>query len=353
MERLSLEDIDRRLELHAEWLRSGGNQGHALSGKFDCSEMDLSGRDLRQATFNESRFIRCKLSGANFERAQLAHCNFEMADLTGAKLIGANFQNAHLSLANLTDARCDNAGMGSIDLDNANLSGAVLRRANLSGSNLRSAILAGADFRGAILDGVDFADAERAPQAVNLDLVNTASGSQFDACKRDRFDRVFDWEGLKIFGRLPLFGVSITVLILIPLFLYVLAIYNDKVDALRAWADRDRSKLAETIRTRLHPQPIPSQSMILFVSTLLLGAGSTIYALGCPSRIKEFSKDQWCDQLQRPLLHYWPLSWKHRKWRIVCAACYVVGGLGALWVLGCKLWHAGWYIAEHSTFTFV
>ena len=63
-------------------------------------------------------------------------------------------------------------------------------------------------------------------------------------------------------------------------------------------------------------------------------AGSTLYTFFCPSRIKEFSHDQWCDQLGRSLLHYWAFAWKHRYIRLACAACYVLGGAIALWVIG-------------------
>jgi hypothetical protein len=69
-----------------------------------------------------------------------------------------------------------------------------------------------------------------------------------------------------------------------------------------------------------------------------------------PSRLKEFSRDQWCDQLGRSLLHYWPFAWKHRSIRLTCAACYALGGVGALWVLGTKVGKTALFILQHSTF---
>jgi hypothetical protein len=89
----------------------------------------------------------------------------------------------------------------------------------------------------------------------------------------------------------------------------------------------------------------------LLISTGLLAVASTLYTFFAPSRIKEFSRDQWCDQLGRPLLHYWPLAWKHRYIRLICAACYALGGGGALWVLGTKVGHTGWFIWRHSTWS--
>ena len=81
---------------------------------------------------------------------------------------------------------------------------------------------------------------------------------------------------------------------------------------------------------------------------MLLAMGSTLFTFFCPSRIKEFSRDQWCDQLGRSLLHYWPFAWEYRWIRFLCAACYALGGAGALWVIGTKVWHTAQFILKHS-----
>ena len=140
-------------------------------------------------------------------------------------------------------------------------------------------------------------------------------------------------------------------LILIPLFIYGLAFYNEKVDVARTWAEQHPSKLAELVLARVQRQPVPSQSLILLVSTLLLAVGATIYNLGCPSMVKEFSQDQWRHQLGHSLLHYWANAWRYPVARVICAAAYLIGGLGALFVLGSKLLKAGFYISQHSTFS--
>ena len=158
-------------------------------------------------------------------------------------------------------------------------------------------------------------------------------------------------------GRLPLFGISYTALILIPIVFYILALYNEHIDLVRAWAqqavtspDHPLHRLAPLLLERLHPRPIPSQSLVLLLSTGLLAVGSSLYMVFCPSRIKEFSRDQWYYQLNRSLLHYWPFAWKHRYIRLTCAACYGLGGAGALWVLGAKGWHTTLFILQHSMF---
>jgi hypothetical protein len=158
-----------------------------------------------------------------------------------------------------------------------------------------------------------------------------------------------------VVGRLPLFGASYTALILIPILFYGLVLYNDQVALVRAWAEQVMtqpdhlfSRLASLTLAHLHTRPIPQQSLLLFVSTILLAVGSTLYTFFCPSRVKEFSRTQWCDQFGRSLLHYWPLAWKHRLIRLVCAACYAIGGLGAGWVLLTKGWRVLLFIYKYS-----
>jgi hypothetical protein len=181
-------------------------------------------------------------------------------------------------------------------------------------ADLRGATLHGAHLHGADLETVRFTPAGDSEGA---DLGNDAQF--FETSHRPWPERWLDWERLRVVGRLPLFGVSYTVLLLIPIVFYGLALYNDKIDLARAWAaqavpspDHPLHRLPPLLLERLHPRPLPSQSLLLLISTVLLAVGSTLYTFFCPSRVKEFSRDQWRDQLGRSLLHYWPLAWKHR-----------------------------------------
>jgi hypothetical protein len=148
---------------------------------------------------------------------------------------------------------------------------------------------------------------------------------------------------IRVAGRLPVFGASYSALILIPAYLYALEVYNEKVKVARAWIDASvlPARASEAILAHLHEEPIPSRWGLLLISAVSLAAASTIYALACPSRIKSFSRDQWCDEHRHSLVHYWDDAWKLRWLRLVCAAMYVLGGLGALYVLFTKLWCAG------------
>jgi hypothetical protein len=257
----------------------------------------------------------------------------------------------------------------SLDLGGADLRGAWLSTANLGGAKLADADLGRAWLDDANLSRANVDHVRGAEHAYYLETVRFIPGEgiqalgssndalHFEECQRPWPERYMDWERLRIVGSLPLFGVSYTVLILIPIIFYVLALYNDKIELIRAWAeqivvrpDPPLHRFAPLLLDRLYPRPIPSLSFVLLVSTILLAAGSTLYTFFCPSRIKEFSRDQWCDQLGHSLLHYWPIAWKHRYIRLGCAACYALGGVGALWVLGTKVWQTALFILKHSTF---
>src|SRR5262249_23673294 len=154
----------------------------------------------------------------------------------------------------------------------------------------------------------------------------------YDRVIREWPERWADWETIRIAGRLPLFGASYSALIVIPAYLYALEVYNGKVNAARAWVQASSvpSRASEAIVAHLHEEPMPARWGLRLVSTILLAAASTIYALACPSRVKSFSRDQWCDEHRHSLVHYWADAWRMRSLRLACAAMYLLGGLGAL-----------------------
>jgi hypothetical protein len=163
-------------------------------------------------------------------------------------------------------------------------------------------------------------------------------------------DRVASWERLRTFGRLPLFATSLSALVAIPVVFYIFALYNDQLLRLQERADQllrlheraAQSALAsdtalvsrieqilarveETLRgllAALHPIPVPSLSFWLLLSTVLLGIASTLFALLCPSRVREFSLDRWTDELRQSAIQYLPISWSRRCARTVAGPCY-------------------------------
>jgi hypothetical protein len=281
------------------------------------------------------------------------------AKLSEANLLTADLSGADLSYADLSQADLSHADLSQADLSHADLSHADLSRARLSYADLSEANLAGAMLFETNLVRTRLGQVKGAHNIRRLETAHISGGDPryFELCIRSWPERWFDWERLRTVGSLPLFGISYTALILIPIVFYGLAVYNEQIDQVHTWAERvaapPDSLLYQLVSLfkRFHHRPIPSLSLMLLVSTLLLAVGSTLYTFFCPSRIKEFSRDEWCDQIGRSLLHYWPLAWKYRYVRLVCAACYALGGAGAAWVIAHKVWHTAVFILQHSTWS--
>jgi hypothetical protein len=184
------------------------------------------------------------------------------------------------------------------------------------------------------------------------------------------------WERLRTLGLLPLFGVSLSALVTIPIVTFLLGAYNDQIRNVQNWAKdhageiaaktqkigeqlgsqqlgqqlgNEAERLLMQLAERLNEIPLPNLTFWLLISTVFLGVASTLYTLFCPARIKEFSLDRWTDELGQPALHYLPLSWGMRSLRVIVGVCYVVGGLGTLGILLVKLWWAGVYIMRNTT----
>jgi len=218
-------------------------------------------------------------------------------------------------------------------------------RAGLERAILDKSSIQGADFSEARLDNASMQLVTGAPEARNLLTTKVAGDVEyFSSVVRDWPEYWVDWERIRIAGRLPLFGASYSGLIIIPTYVYLLGIYNDKVEATRAWITQTSGTLnglpvatATAILEHLHVEPIPESFFLLLISTFCLAIAATIYALACPARVKEFSREQWCHELGHSLVHYWPEAWKRRTLRLACAILYTAGGLGAGYVLAQKL----------------
>ena len=307
-----------------ELLRQTDCRG-ANFGAVNFPGADLSGRDL-----SECNFVSAQFAGARLRRATLRAVNFQGCDLQGSDLSGADCEVGRFS--------------------DAKLMGALLRRASLRNGDFTRADFAGADisradFHEACLNDARMAQIRGAPTARNLLTTRIDQPIQyFESAVRKFGDRWLDWQMIRTVGRLPLFAASYSALIAIPLFFYAWEIYNDKVGLIRGWAEQARSstgtmesQMAQMVLHKLHPLAPPALSELLLVSTIFLAAGATIYALACPSRVKEFSRDQWAYQLGLSVVHYLAASWSRKLWRLIAVAFYIPGGLGAGYVLVSKL----------------
>ena len=168
----------RRLDAsEAEFLAQWSARRRAQMRGF--SELDLSGRDLSDASAIGTRFVNARMEGTDLSRARLKDADFEGAKLMQATLReadafyttfdGANLTEADLSHANLTSSSFEGARLNGADLRGAELADAVLVGADLRGADLRganlvrarlaNANLTDADLDGAVLDGADLSTA--------------------------------------------------------------------------------------------------------------------------------------------------------------------------------------------------
>ncbi|HUU45617.1 MAG TPA: pentapeptide repeat-containing protein [Acidobacteriota bacterium] len=355
-----------KMDLRGANLKGANLEGcsfrEVLLAKATFEGANLRGADFTAQPLDRVNLQYADLTGVNFAQANLRGANFEGAILTGVALDGMDLSNVNFSHAILKKADLSHSSLSGVRLSHADLTRAKVAGANCQGAHLDGADVSGADFFEANLGSAQMQGIKGAPRARHLHKVRLAQPGggdavYFETCKQGWADRWLDWEHMRIVGKLPLFAASYSVLILIPLFFYVLGIYNEKVVLLQEWssqlgpaADSTVQALAALVRDRVHKWPIPQQSLLLLMSTVLLAIGSTLYAIFAPSRIKEFSRDQWVDQLGQSLLHYWPLSWRHRPLRLVCAACYAIGGAGVLWVIATKVWRVAGFIIENTDF---
>lgn len=335
----------------------------------DLTLADFSSAELQSSDLTDSRIDTTKFDGALLQDASFSvpvdmrRSSFAEANLGGCKLAHASFKGCELYQASLHDTDCFAAFFDQANLDEATLARANLRECSFVGTHLRGASfedarLDGAYFEGtilseAIVSGASFDRVIGLPSCLRLESVRTGPNlpRYLDSVVAPFVDRVLSWDRLRVVGRLPLFGVSYSALVLMPFLFYLLEVFNSKVSQIREVAGRvppetATGHLAKTLLEHLKTEPVPRLSFVLFLCTIVLAAGATIYAILCPARIKEFSKDQWEDQLGRSLIHYLPFTWKHRWARLACAACYAVGGTGVLFVLLTKIVSALVYLAK-------
>lgn len=298
-----------------------------VGATFDGIELsggDLDGRDFSSCSFNNAKLADASFKGAILRSTAFHGCDLRKADMRDADCQFAQFERAILIKASLRNANLSGANLAAADFEEADVSYANFNEATLNGARMRR-------LRGA---------------ATARNLLTTRIQHPvfyFETAVLSWIERWCDWERVRIAGRLPLFAASYSVLIAIPFFFYALEIYNDKVAFVRSWANDlvastdTNSLIAQTILQRLHPLPKPGLSVLLLVSTLLLAIAATIYAIWCPSRVKEFSRDQWTHQLGLSVVHYLAAAWTRRTLRLIALALYITGGTGAGIVLVSKL----------------
>jgi uncharacterized protein YjbI with pentapeptide repeats len=315
---------------------------------FDFSYCELNDAKFVNCSMDTATFFGCGLRGTNFQYSLLHNANFDLqildhVDFQGAKLNGASFRGATLIIDSIFAADFANT-----DLTDANFRKCYFKHVNFEGANWERCNFEYAEFEEGNLSGLKNAD-----RAKNLHTVRATGFRQnLEFSEISWLNRRFNWEWVRTFGRLPLFTASTTALILLPIFFYFLDAYNRYVDYMQTaiTANGNNSSIVSEF-AKLPHLPMPSLSLISFVSAILLLFASSIYLLACPQRVKQFGKVEWCDQLGRSLTEYLPSAWRHPKWRAICIVLYVLGGGLAAYVITVKLSKTLLYVWNATEFT--
>lgn len=158
----SRETLLKRLEGHAEAIRSGGKSGAQMDlPGFDFRlGVDLKGRQLSALKAQRSIFAGLDLSGVELQGAQLQNCDFRGCNLGGADLRGAQFSGS-----NFTRCNFDGANLGPLVVTKdmvfpANVEHAVFRQSSFVGADLSRLKASGADFSHADLRGAEMIDTD-------------------------------------------------------------------------------------------------------------------------------------------------------------------------------------------------
>ena len=102
----------------------------------DLAGYDLTGAQLRDATFQRAVMDGSIFVGADGFRAKFISTSLSGTDFTGARLQAADFTKANLREADLTDADLRGARFIGADLAGANLTGAEVQDATFRNANL-------------------------------------------------------------------------------------------------------------------------------------------------------------------------------------------------------------------------
>ena len=259
----------------------------------------------------------------------------------GVAFDGLDLSGADLSRANLPNASFRRANLSGVDLNAANVAGTSFLECDLTNVKFSRAILNRANFRAAHIRNVDFERSIGLSSCKNLILCHLSPGEDvvsLDYLEIPIWDKYISWLFIRKFGKLPLFVPAYFSLIVLCVYYYILAFYDDMVIQLhivsgKLQAAQPYRNLVDLILPLITPAVPTFRSILLIIATLSFAVATTLYALFCPARIQEFTAEQWEFSLRQSRFYYICTSWNNRVIRIVCALAYFVGGSVASYLI--------------------
>ena len=140
-----------------------------VEGPIDWSNCNLFGLDLSNRELSDATLVRSNLyladlhntnlSGADLSYSQIYKADISDANFTYANLTSANLCGAHNPLFDFTGADLSYAAFDNASLANATLTGAIIKHTNFYNSTLANVDLSDMDLTGTILVGADLTNA--------------------------------------------------------------------------------------------------------------------------------------------------------------------------------------------------
>lgn len=271
---------------------------------------------IRQCEFFSCSLIQCSMVNSGFLNGKLENCKIDNLKPYG-------FKEIKLSNLMLVKVSIENQDMNLIDVGGSYAEELTLKRVR----NLKHLA-----YRGLPRSERPWLD-----QIIEPEL--------------SKIDKFVNWEKLKAFSKLPLFSISYFALLATPAVLWIMAIYNNHVDITRSFLEKmppPWDVAATNLIRRLHPLPLPALSFWFFVGTVAIAIGSSVFALFCPDRIKEFTKRGWLDQIRGSILAYDPLSLSMPWARITCGITLLAGSVIVFCIISYKIISVGVYIWRYG-----
>ncbi|MDD2463142.1 MAG: pentapeptide repeat-containing protein [Desulfobulbus sp.] len=301
-------------------------------------KINLKGLLFLDTNFSGSSFENCDLSNSTF-----INCNFDNSKFTKCNFNKTKFENSiNASSLSIKKSTFIKADLSNQDFSNALFTNNNLCNCILENTKLNKCDLKGCNFHETVIGKTEFDGCKNLSSTSNLEkTIVKSSPEKYEVNKYNVIDNIFNWEIVRIFGKLPLFGASYLAIVLIPILFGIIKYLNNHIQIINNFIKSNyifKISKAQIFADQyiIHKITLisyPDFPELILISSILLAIGSTIYNLFCPSRIKEFSHDVWVDQLYREPIHYFPVAVKNRPMILISLISYTFGAILSLFVI--------------------
>lgn len=251
----------------------------------------------------------------------------EQLKLCGLKFQGLAVGSLDLSDADLEGATFTDCKLPNVVFENANLKSASFTNCELQNSIYIDAILSNSTFSNVNLNAAEFGDNSTISRIKHISLSSdTKDCPKYGASEIPVWDRVMSWEKLRFLRSINIFVPSYAALIISVLYLNGFSAINYVIRKINDVVVKSPELLGVEAIEFLEPGV---RHIWVILAFFCLAVAATLF-LACPSRIADYSREQWESDVKKSSLLYDHASWGKRWARIPCSALLMVGGLIAV-----------------------